>query len=217
MAEYWTTKDQDRIERYYWAFTGLTSGQTRSTIITEMLPTFEVISRLCLYKVGTPQTPDNIQDCIVKIVCMLPKLQQKKLQATFQFIWTGVTRYLYSKHSSAANKCIYEFSEGIDEIHVLAPITSEADYHQNINDFRNDIMSELDKKIKEQEEIDRTSTKTKFIRLLRQYAIDNDYDMREFNLHAMEKLRISPSLYSLMMKDFGIATKIFNEKKIKEK
>jgi hypothetical protein len=220
MAYYWLQKHQELIDKYYYGqFSGITSGTTRTQALTELLPVFEKISRLCMYSAGMPQTPENIQDTLIRICYyILPRLKAEKLQGSFQYIWLSTRNFVYNEVKKNNKKYVYD---DYSSLGVEADVQDEADYPQYIEDTRTEILDHLNNLLSYQEQISSgsTSTRIKLIKLLIDYVQETQFDVAGFNIYAMKTLDISYSSYSLYMNEFGFNSKIFNEKimpKIKE-
>jgi hypothetical protein len=216
MPYYWNQTEQDLIEQYFYAkFSGSTSGSTRNRILCELSPKLEIIIRYALFYVHMPQTKENIQDCLIDVcINQLPNLKQEKLKGTQSFIYKCTIRFLYTKLVYSKKKR-YEYDD-FDAVDIVDNSAfNDPEYNLYIEDVRKEIIEQLDIKIELQERVDPLSTKSKFINKMKDFLIINDYDSREFNKWVMNDLKISPSTYSLLLKEFGISSKVFNEKLIK--
>lgn len=205
---YWLPKHQDLIHTYYYAqYSGITSGQTRNECITKLYPVLERIIRLNMYAIGMPQTDENIQDAMIRIIeYQLPRLHPDKLQGAFNYLWLSTKRYLYNR-----NTAIRYYHEDIDNYDWISnDNTNDADYGLYIEDVRREILAELDKKIEQQRIINKTSTL--ILIEMKEYILSNDFDVRGFKEYIMRKMNICEATFASIMSRVNIRSKMFNEK-----
>ena len=71
-------------------------------------------------------------------------------------------------------------------------------------------MAEIDSRLKGQHILN--TTNSVFLLLLKQYILDNDYDVRGFGPYVMEAMHLKLSTYRAISGRLGLRTKDFNEK-----
>jgi hypothetical protein len=208
---YWQDKHQWLIEQYYYAqFSGVTSGITRNFFITQLLPVFEEISRKCLRSVGTSVNDENVEDCIVRIVThILPRIQLDKIVAAFNFIWISLKHYIINLKQVKPRQF-----EVIDDLPILSDESTEPDFGANLKDIQQQILDAMDDKIESQKVINKTSTV--FLIHMKEYIINNNFDVRGFDVYVQEKMNIKKSTYCSLISRCKIRSKIFNERLLKD-
>jgi len=208
--KYWDDHHQQLILDYYYAYTGITSGQTRNNIITELMPVLTYIAKTAMRLTNMPQDDEHLQNVMIKIVThILPRLNEKKLQGALHYLYLSTRRYCINQQ--VLKKYYHEDIADNTDV-VSADTTWNADYEINRDDIRREILDALDDKIEEHRIINKTSTI--FLINLKEYLINNDFDPRGFNIYIQEKMNICSTTYSGLISRCGIRSKIFNEKLI---
>ena len=204
---YWTDKHQELIETYYWCYTASTSAITRNYCVGQLLTVLTTLSRRALHTSGVDVNEDNVQMCLIhQTTKLLPKLKQELLQGTLHYLWIGTKRHIITYILSPRKHQMYD----IENKEILDYDTNEADYEMNQDDLRQQILEEIDKKIIEQKILNKTNTI--LLVLMKQYIIENNYDVTGFDKWVQEKMNINVSTYRSIMSRIRIRSKIFNKK-----
>ena len=171
------------------------------------------MAKRCLTSLGLKHNPEQEQDIVIHLVYKsMPKLTEDKLQYALQYLWTSARNFTLTSIVSAKkhNNC-----ESIDSAiepeynstYSTDPIDLEADYERNLTRLR--IMDEIDLRLKGQHIVN--TTNSVFLLLLKQYIIDNDYDVRGFGAYVMEAMHLKLSTYRAIAARIDLRTMQFNE------
>lgn len=210
---YYTEYHQQLVEEYYYCQTGITSGETRNRIITELFPVLSHIVTICMRNTNLPPTDDNIQDVLIKLTThILPRLQQDKLQGALHFLYLSTRRYCINK--AVMKKYYYVDVDDISNV-TFSNVEDEADYQLYKEDKRKEILLAIDDKIEEQRIINKSTTI--FLINMKEYLVKNDFDPRGFDKHIQQKMNICEARYNGIASACGVRTKVFNEPLINDK
>lgn len=211
---YWTAKHNEAIKLYYNAQFDTNCNAIRNSIIDRTL--YKPLNRLvelALKSLDINDTDsyfeDYKQDVLIHLITnSLPKLKIEKLDATLSYLWVSARNYILSyilKKNLPILEDINEYSEILYE-------ELNFDEKESIYINRNKIIRELDKRIKGQNIIN--TTNTVFLLLLKDYILENNFDVRGFGNYVMESMNLKLSTYRAIAGRLGIRTKVLNEKLI---
>jgi len=235
MTNYWTDTHDKAIQAYYQSAT----QADRNRIIDKILapPLYELAKR-CLTSFGLHPTDELQQDIVVHLVCKtLPKLTEDKLQGAFQFLWVSARNYTLTyimvphDYRTESLDCLIEreYTDTGDmniycsEVYIqhtyftqmggprVECVDLDATYERE--KVRSKILAEIDIKLKGQHIVN--TTNSVFLMLLKQYILDNDYDVRGFGEYIMNTMHLKLSTYRAIAGRLGLRTKNFNEKLLK--
>lgn len=208
MPLYWTPEHQKLIEIYYYAqFSGVTSGITRNECITKLYPVLKHLARLAAYSCSLPQTEENIQIIICRMIeYFLPHLKQEKIQAALYYLYISSRRYCLSKkRKKPMDNNSLDLFDTLDD-----NVRNSPDYNLNQEDLRREINRAIDIKIEKQRVINKSSTI--FLINLKMYLLSNGFDPRGFKEFIMDRMSIGEVTYNNIISRLGIRSKVFNEK-----
>jgi hypothetical protein len=223
---YWTEKHQNALKDYLTCISASTSAETRQLIFNTILyQPFVILSETALKSFHNPKyiNSDYVQESLIFIWQLLPKLSHIKLQTSFNFIWVSVRRHIIN--IIRQNEQI-PFIESLDEMNNY----NDYDYYNNYNniyndyiidndnspdkhfrqdEIRNDILTELNRRIHSQKVVNKSSTI--FLIHFKQYLIDNNFDERGFKDYAMIKMNIDLKTYRAIASSVRISTLLLNK------
>ena len=236
MDNYWTPKHDEAIRQYYHADT----IADRNRIIDRVLstPLYDMAYR-GLVDMGVSPCCEHTQDIVIHLVHkVLPKLTEDKLQGALQYLWTSTRNYIITyirplKTHQTISLDELTYCMGDQDIDAMNIYCSEAyvsriymtdikgptvdaidlDADNDRQTVRDRIMSEIDLRLKGQHIVN--TTNSVFLLLLRQYIVDNDYDVRGFGPYVMGAMHLKLSTYRVIAGRLGMRTRDFNEKLIK--
>jgi len=212
MAYYWTPAQDKAIKDYYYS----TSTAERNRIIDKELQcTLYEIARRALSAFGLKPDPEKEQDIVVYLVCRtLPKLDESRLQGALQFLWSSARNYIltYILRKPKTRPDIVEITQDPGRYTYSSTTTSPVDLDAEYEKLklRKKVLDEIDLKLKGQQVIN--ATNSVFLLLLRQYLIDNDFEVRGFGEYVRNAMHLKLSTYRAISGRLGLRTKDFNEK-----
>jgi len=180
MKSYWTTAHDEAIQDYFYS----ASEEDRSQIVNKKLakPLYELATR-CLTSLGIKPDSEIVQDIVIHLVCkVMPKLTEDKLKGALQYLWISARNYTLtyiikpkrklrviatevSYSNGRITSCEWNFAED--------PVDLEAEYERTA--LHKKVMAEIDSKLSTQQVFN--ATNSVFLMLLKQYLVDNDYDV----------------------------------------
>lgn len=232
MNNYWTEEHSASIRRYFHG----TEETKRKELNNKLCPVMFEMANRCLTSLNVHPCTEHEQDIVVHLVYkVLPRMSEDKLQAALQFLWMSARNYTLTyicnqnKHDTVnidtcftitntddvADMNIY-CSESYIIRQYLTDVTGptvdciDMDAKHELDKIHGRILSELDRKLKGQHIMN--TTNSVFLLLLRQYILDNDYDVRGFGEYVMKTMRLKLSTYRAIAGRLGLRTKDFNEK-----
>jgi len=159
---------------------------------------------------GVTVDDDNVQNCLIfQTTYLLPKLNEKKLKGVLQYLWISTKRYIIT-YMLLPKKNKYYHNININNYEITDTVTNNADYEVEKKDLRIMIIDVIDRKIARQRVINKTNTI--FLSLMREYILENDFDVAGFDVYVMEKMNINISTYRSLMSRCKIRSKLFNKK-----
>ena len=223
----WSTKQQQALEQYYWAYTAATSAETRLLIYNTIL--YLPLKNICetvlkSFNKKNLYNEDNLQESMIFIWQLLPKLKADKLKAALQFIYVSARRnalnIIYKDLQQPINTVeldvnykdsqYYTTDYNDSTIELISDNSYNADQDIVNDEIKKEILNELDTKMHNELIVNKSSTV--FLILLKQYLIDNDYDEREFQTYVMNKMNINLSQYRGIASKVKISTLLLNKK-----
>lgn len=235
---YWTTEDNQVIREYYSCYTAYTSGITRNIIFNRLQPKLNfLIGNAIQVRISSwsPEDKEEVrQDCLLKIWEVLNhKLDDRKIQGVLNFLWIVVNNQILTlarqRNRTSYPVILYDselFYNGnngsTDEPNNYESRTKSIEtykqklqYHPiddevDINQIRQDIMIELDKKIIAQEKVNRSHTV--YLILLKEFLIQNDYESKGFQNYICERMNITRKNFYQINFKLGMRCQVFNDK-----
>jgi len=235
MDHYWTEQHDNAIRDYYYA----TSHADRCRIIDKQLsaPLYELAKR-CLIALCVPPDFEYQQDIVIHLVTKsMPKLTEDKLQGALQFLWMSARNFTLTYirlpkdfKTMSLDHLRVDMQEDIEDMNIYcteayiqrmyftdtAGPTVDAidlDAEAEKEAVHHKVMDEIDIKLKGQHIVN--TTNSVYLMLLRQYLIDNDYDVRGFGEFVMGAMHLKLSTYRAISGRLGFRTRDFNEKLLK--
>jgi hypothetical protein len=233
---YWQPKHTLAVGKYI----RTTSTIEKNRIIDRELykPLTEMAVR-ALTKNSIPVTDDNVQDILIHLVCkVLPKVSEEKMAACLQYLFTASSNYVKTYLSHATEIHIVSLDtltrhsdddpEGYNiycsETYIQnnymseetgpATLPVDLDAASELQAVHKKILAEIDLRLKGQHIVN--TTNSVFLLLLRQYIVDNDFDVRGFGTYVMNAMHLKLATYRVICGRVGLRTKDFNEKLLKE-
>ncbi|MZQ50441.1 MAG: hypothetical protein GT598_15695 [Bacteroidales bacterium] len=207
---YWTEEHQQLIVKYYWSYTSSTSAHTRNECVKGLIQPLITLTKKALHQMGVTVDDDNVQNCLIfQTTYLLPKLNEKKLKGVLQYLWISTKRYIIT-YMLLPKKNKYYHNININNYEITDTVTNNADYEVEKKDLRIMIIDVIDRKIARQRVINKTNTI--FLSLMREYILENDFDVAGFDVYVMEKMNINISTYRSLMSRCKIRSKLFNKK-----
>lgn len=179
---------------------------------------------------------DMIQICLVDVYNkVLPKLSLDRVVTAHSYIYRSINNHILDTLKKDSRTNIEYCSYSITNDYVFSdPCDRDMDgEHKGFNDDKNqsyfmiqledtdfvldnkiDIIQRLDRMVRQQRVINKPNSI--FLLLLKEYLLDNDFDVREFNKYVQDKMNITPMTYSIIASRLGIRTKLLNEAYIKK-
>lgn len=213
MTKYWTSKENQLIADFYYCYTASTSAETRQRIYNQLYPALLQLTRQALYSTGKQKySEDDVQECLSYIhTKLLPRLTQEKLIGSLNYLWISIKRYIITYLIKKKKSIKFDGSDYNNYYNRDNRDDSyNADYNQEMEDTRIEILWALDDKIKKQKVVNKTNTI--LLILMKEYIIKNDFDVRDFETYIEKKMNITKTTYRAIMSRLGIRSKIFNEK-----
>jgi len=234
---YWRPCHTEAVQRYLCA----TSTAAKNRIIDrELYPALHELCRRALTKNGIEITEDRLQDLLLHLVYKtLPKIKTNMLQGCLQFLFVSASNYTKSyfseegKYQVISLDSLTGFSDDNDpdsfncycsEAYIQnnymneetgpACLPVDLDAESEVLAVRKKIIDEIDLRLKGQHIVN--TTNSVFLMLLRQYILDNDYDVRGFGEFVMGAMHLKLSTYRVIAGRIGIYTFPLNEKLLKE-
>lgn len=230
----WTPEHQKAIEQYYWAFTSTTSAQTRAIIFNTIL--YSPFMNLCETALKSYNNPkyineDNIQECLIFVYTnLLPKLKEDKLQGAQNYLYISLKRNIVNIIRKTEQQPRIESLDDdmmINNRHNFNTIDATdykinaecnnnlldnsmcADKEFNEDQLKRDIILALDKKIRKEKQVNKSTTI--FLLLLKEYLLANNFDERNFKEYCMQKMDIPISTYRAIASRVRISTMLLNK------
>lgn len=152
---------------------------------------------------------------------VLPKIREDKIDGVFQLIWISLRNKIYSDFSAKKNRNIYTTTAtGTLKDFEYYTNENEIDLKYNTIDIQKEIINKLNTKITNEENIIQKNlinnvnkTNIKFLTLLKDYIIDNEYDVTEFRNYCLKEMDITKEKFWNIANHLNIKTKIMFEKK----
>lgn len=224
---YWQPKHQDALKQWLLCASATTSAETRQLIFNTILyQPFFTMSETCLKSFRNQKyiNDDCLQESLIHIWLLLPKLSTVKLQYAFSYIWQSVRHNIINmivKEEQHSNDMIeldaeYNNNNNYDDYKYfnvdkyLLDESTIPDKQFEIYQTRIDIMKELNRKIVEQQVVNKSATF--FLIKLKQYLIDNNFDERNFQEYIMKEMNMKISSYRVIASKLKISTILFNKK-----
>lgn len=214
MHNYWKPEHNIAIKQYYESQYIEDSDKVRRDIINTVLfkPLYEmaeiVLNTLDINNFNV-NYEDYKQDIVLHLTTkVLPKIKKEKLLGSFQFLYVSARNYTLSYIIN--KKTNYSISIEKLEDNICEEV--DLDRADKIAEIRSKIINEINLKLRGQTVIN--TTNSVFLLLLRQYIIDNDYDVRGFGDYVMDKMKLKLSTYRAIAGRLDIRTKVLNEKLI---
>jgi hypothetical protein len=164
------------------------------------------------------------QDVLVKLWNVLShKFDNDRAQGTLNFLWTVVRNKLYTvtreqnrcKPNIVLNSDLHLMGEeyiGMGySIEDYSEPEEDDDKYIDIDDMKEEIFKELDRKILKQHKVNRTNTI--YLILLKEYLIANDCNGKGFQEYICEKLGIDRKYFYQVNYKLKIRSSVFNNKK----
>lgn len=238
MDNYWTSQHDQAIREYFAA----TCDCERNRIIDQVLhiPLFTMAKR-GLVGMGVDACCEYQQDIVIHLIYkVLPKLTEDKLQGALQYLWRATNNYIITyilnekKYNHVSLDGFMPISdkeaEDVEDMNIymsasyvietyLTPDRGpsvepvDLDAPQSKAAIHKKIIDEIDVRLKGQHIVN--TTNSVFLLLLKQYILDNDFDVRGFGAYVMDAMHLKLSTYRAIAGRLGLRTKDFNEKLIK--
>ncbi len=242
MANYWTDKHDTAIKQYYQTTSIDERYQIISRDLSDAL--YEMASRALVnngHRSNKEYEQDIVIHLVYKV---LPKLSGDKLPGALQYLWTASGNYVKTYISNKVNSpyvdintltqcvCNKAIPDEVSDLNIymseayvkgiymdeplasehtsIDPVDPDADYELSL--IRAKIINEIDLRIKGQTIIN--TTNSVFLLLLKQYILDNDYDVRGFGDYIQSTMRMKLNTYRAIAGRLGLRTKGFNEQLI---
>lgn len=233
---YWQACHTASVQRYLCA---KTTAERNRIIDRDLYPALHELCRRALTKNSIEINSDNLQDLLIHLtIKVLPRITEDKLQGALQYLFTSAVNYTKTylseeaKYQTVSLDTLTGRSEDDDpdayncycsEAYIsqnylteetaplCQPIDLDADAERQA--LRCKIIAEIDLRLKGQHIVN--TTNSVFLMLLRQYIIDNDYDIRGFGPFVMDAMHLKLSTYRVIAGRVGIYTHPLNEKLLK--
>jgi len=211
---------------------------TKNRLFDKILhkPFYELAMR-AQSSLGLHPRPELAQDVVIHLYYKaMPKITEDKLQSALQFLWTSARNYIITYELTSANNPYLDrntmptsqTAEEPNEANIHSaelfifekcpnkekpqpceePRDLDADYERD--QVRKKAIAEIDSRLKGQHILN--TTNSVFLLLLKQYILDNDYDVRGFGPYIMEAMHLKLATYRAISGRLGLRTKDFNEK-----
>jgi len=212
---YWSSQDNKLINEFYYCYTGITSGKTRNRIFKQLQPKLNLlIGNAIQIRISSWSDEDKEearQDCLLRIWNALSnKLDERKIQGVLKYLWVITNNMLLTigrRHSLITVPDIIYDSEHLS----IVTFPEVEEYNEDdIQEYRKAIIKELDRKIIEQEKLNRVNTI--YLTLLREYLIANDYDGKGFQDYICQTLNINRKNFYQINFKLNIRSSVFNNK-----
>lgn len=145
---------------------------------------------------------DELQDCLIHLITkVLPKLNEEKKLAAFQFIYISLFNYFNSYNKLKKTKQTYNYN--------IEDNMYDVKYEESIDidEIKNEIIIELSKKINKQRKGNKSQIL--FLMLMKGYLIENEFDETYLKEYIMRVMRISRNNFKAMCRSANIKTKLF--------
>lgn len=216
--KFWNNETQKSIIKYH----NSTSKEEKNKIFSKELYTdLTNLTKQALFTCSGKIDIDDIQELLIFInESVLPKITEELIQASHQYIWIALKRKIYSMYEERKTKQSFYVSSSTGNI-------IEFDYYlepEEIDDIKEDerknilryiIMNEIDNKIVEQEVLNKKATI--FLILLKEFVIENEYDVRGFRNYCCERMSISNGSFSNLCSVLKIVNNDFYKDVIDER
>lgn len=225
MTDYWTSDSDNAIKDYYYS---TTTADKNAILNKRLCKTLYEMARRAMTSLGLKPEMEKQQDIVVHLVTKtLPKLKEDKLKGALQYLWTSAVNYTRTyilkpdahTHITLESPCCYYSADdvlmaGTDVRYVrvsvrVEPVDLDEAYDKKL--LQKKVLDEIDGKLKGQHVVN--ATNSVFLLLLKQYLIDNDFEVRGFGAYIRETMNLSLSTYRAIAGRLGFRTKDFNEEK----
>lgn len=215
---YWTSDCDQAVRDYYFS----TSTEERSRIIDKKLsePFYELAQR-ALMAVGVEVTLERKHDIVVHLVTtVLPRLNKNKIAGALQYLWISAKNYTLTyiiKPSMAYEIRYVEINAAVAEARYPSDVTTlsvdpvDMDSQVEIDKMRKKVLNAIEDKLSKQQAFN--TTNSVFLMLLRDYLIENDFEVRGFGAYVMAKMHLKLSTFRAISGRLGFRTRDFNEEK----
>jgi hypothetical protein len=206
---YWTPENQTGIKNYLIA----TTKEEKNKIFNDSLYTsIHLMCKQVLYNRNNVND-DDLQELLIFVVeKVLPKVDETKIKATFNFIWVSINRRAISMYNAKKihNKVSYESDITTFDNYSFTNNTYEYDtiMKEEEEDIRRQIINEIDSKIEEEKIINKTNTI--FLILLKEHILNNEFNVSNFRKECMERMNIDKGSFWNIASSLNIRTKIMN-------
>lgn len=207
--KYWTEETQKSINNY---FTSNTLEEKNKIFSNELYSDLNQLARQALFTYTKTINPDSLQELLIHInTNVLPKIEEARIKAVHQLIWVSLKRKIYSMYEENKLKnSFYTVTDNPEQIDYYSNTTSnEYDFIEDTIFIRKQIFIELDKKIEEQEIVNKKATI--FLILLKEYILLNEFDCRGFRSYCCENMDITIERFSNLCSTLKIINSDFNK------
>ena len=220
--KYWKTRHQEALTR----FIRSTDPLERNRIFDrELSPALYQLANRAQTSLNLRVNSGHSQDIVIHLLYKaMPNLTEEKLQGALAYLFTSATNYI---RSYILVKPKYNILN-IDEIFNLIdfdeeklypvlvyepseePVNLEAD--QELEELQKKIIDELDRRIRAQGIMN--ATNGVYLLLLKDYLLENDFDIREFGHYARKNMHMSLNTYRSVSGRINVATFEANRMKL---
>lgn len=213
---YWTSDCYQAVRDYYYS----TSTAERNKIVDKKLckPLYEMAQR-ALQAMCVEVTLEHKHDIVVHLVTtVLPRLNKSKISGALQYLWVSAKNYTLTyiiKPSRLYEIRYIEIGDVIageryhDEVMTLTVDAINLDSKLEIDRMRKRVLDSIEEKLSMQQAFN--TTNSVFLMLLRDYLIDNEFEVRGFGVYVMDKMHIKLNTFRAISGRLGFRTKYFNE------
>jgi hypothetical protein len=204
MSNYWTSEHDKAIKDYYYS----TSTEDKNMVINKTLykPLCELSTR-SLTSIGVNPDPELVHDIVVHLVVnVIPRISESKLQGALNYLWISAKNFVSTRlkqrnsNDSKHTEITQQITDYVSDI-TYDPVDVEYIHRR--------IIKEIDERIRGQKAVN--TTKSVFLLLLRDYLIDNDFDVRGFSEYIRSTMQLSLYTYRSLCRHFKLRTIPLNE------
>ena len=212
-THYFKPEHQQLIEKFYYCQSASTSGQTRQMIFNKLQPELLYLINNAIQTIMSSWSKEDKeearQDALLKIWTVLQRLEKDRLGSALNFLWISTKNILFTiarqKNNNKAD-IVYNSEHPIIGTYSI----EDTEQHQDIEQVRTAIMLEIDRKIIEQEKLNRINTI--YLILLKEYLLANSFNSKCFQKFVCEKLGITRENFYQINYKLNIRSQVFNEK-----
>lgn len=209
MQHYWTEKEQNVIETYYWCYTASTSASTRNKCVTKLYPALLTLvenalnSYQLMNNYNGNDYQEKIQECLIHLTThVMPKLREDKLKGTLNYLWLSTRNYIINNYL-LKKKIYYDDASNCTEGNIEDYIIEA----EELQELRQSILNELDKRIIEQHVMNKSNSI--LLELLKIYLTEQNFNPEGFKEFVKEKMCIRENTYINIMSRLRIKRKVF--------